>query len=252
VILYELLTGVSPFLAETPATVMHKVLQSQPPKPSSVNPALPPAFDAVIERALSKKPDDRFQNAREFQAAMLQALQGKAMTSTGSAMKRTGAAPAPPAPAQPAIVIPPETLAEIERSLSRHVGPLAALLVKRSQVESGSVEDFFKALAEHVPEGDEQKAFMKKMAGVKNTVATQKLAVAPAATAAKPAATRHHFTPETLAMVEKSLASYVGPLARVLIKEAAGKSGNLKELYSQLATHIDSEEERRAFLTSLQ
>jgi hypothetical protein len=44
----------------------------------------------------------------------------------------------------------------------------------------------------------------------------------------------------------------VGPLARVLIKEAAGKSGNLKELYSQLATHIDSEEERRAFLTSLQ
>jgi serine/threonine-protein kinase len=54
-----------------------------------------------------------------------------------------------------------------------------------------------------------------------------------------------------LALLEKSLASYVGPLARVLIKDAAGKSGNLKELYAQLATHIDSEEERRAFLASL-
>jgi len=78
------------------------------------------------------------------------------------------------------------------------------------------------------------------------------LAAAPAgATAAKPAAMRHHFTAEMLAMVEKSLASYVGPLARVLIKDAAGKSGNLKELYAQLAAHIDSEEERRALLASL-
>jgi predicted Ser/Thr protein kinase len=249
VILYELLTGVSPFLAETPATVMHKVLQSQPPKPSSVNASLPPAFDAVIARALAKRADDRFQNAREFQAALLQALQGKAM-STASSMKRTGAAPAASA-VRPAVAISPEALAEIERSLSRHVGPLAAVLVKRSQAEAATVEDFFKALAEHVPEGEEQKAFLKKMSAVKATT-TQPLAAAPAgATAAKPAATRHHFTPEMLAMVEKSLASYVGPLARVLIKEAAGKSGNIKELYAQLAAHIDSEEERRDFLASL-
>ena len=41
VILYELLTGVSPFLAETPAVVMHNVLQSQPAAPSTVNPAIP-------------------------------------------------------------------------------------------------------------------------------------------------------------------------------------------------------------------
>jgi hypothetical protein len=64
-------------------------------------------------------------------------------------------------------------------------------------------------------------------------------------------ATRSAFTPEVLATAEKQLASYVGPLARVLIKEAAGKSGNLKELYKHLAAHIDSEDERRAFLASL-
>jgi serine/threonine-protein kinase len=71
-----------------------------------------------------------------------------------------------------------------------------------------------------------------------------------AAGAAKPSATRATFTPETLSTAEKALASYVGPLARILIKDAANKSGNLKELYSQLAAHIDSEEERRAFLAS--
>jgi serine/threonine-protein kinase len=253
VILYELLTGVSPFLAETPAVVMHKVLQTEPPPPSTLNNALPAGFDVVVARALAKKAPDRFQTAREFQVALVQALGGKAVSGTASAMKPSGnTAKAAAAPAS-GLSISPAALAEIERSLSRHVGPLAAVLVKRSQGEATSVEDFFKALAEHVPEGDEQKAFLKKMAGVKDAVATQRIAAAPAAaTSAKPAPARAHFTPEVLARAEKSLASYVGPLARVLIKDAAGKSGNLKELYTQLANHIDSEEERKAFLDSLQ
>jgi len=251
VILYELLTGVSPFLAETPAAVMHKVLQSEPPKPSSVNAALPAAFDTVLARALAKKAPDRFQTAREFQNALVLALQNKTAGSTATAMKSQASTAVRKAPA---VSIPPEALAEIERSLSRHVGPLAGVLVKRTQAEAATVEDFFKSLAENVPEGDEQKAFMKKMAGVKTSVAassTQRIAAAEAASATN-APQRAHFTPEMLATLEKSLASYVGPLARVLIKDAAGKSGNLKELYAQLAAHIDSEEERRAFLASLQ
>jgi len=250
VILYELLTGVSPFLAETPAAVMHKVLQSEPPKPSSVNAALPAAFDSVLARALAKKAPDRFQTAREFQNALVLALQNKTAASTATAMKSQASTAVRKAPA---VSIPPEALAEIERSLSRHVGPLAAVLVKRTQAEAATVEDFFKSLAENVPEGEEQKAFMKKMAGVKTSVAassTQRIAAAEAPSATK-APQRAHFTPEMLATLEKSLASYVGPLARVLIKDAAGKSGNLKELYAQLAAHIDSEEERRAFLASL-
>ena len=249
VILYELLTGVSPFLAESPAAVMHKVLQAQPPKPSSINTALPAGFDAVIARALARKLEERFQNAREFQGAMLQALQGKPVTATSSAMKGTSGTAAP-AQKPAALSIPPETLAEIERSLTRHVGPLASVLVKRNLGEAKSVEDFFRALAENVPEGDEQQAFMKKMSGVKSSVAKTQPPAGATGAGAKPAATRTTFTPETLAAAEKALASYVGPLARVLIKDAAGKSGNLKELYTQLAAHIDSEEERRAFLAS--
>jgi eukaryotic-like serine/threonine-protein kinase len=243
VILYELLTGVSPFLAETPATVMHKVLQTDPPKPSAINATLPPGFDGVIARSLAKKADERFQNAREFQNALLQALQGKIVGSTAASSVRKA----------PAVSLPPETIAEIERSLSRHVGPLAAVLIRQSQGQATTVEEFFKALVEHVPEGDEQKAFLKKMASVKGSVGAPAGDTVPQTpVAARPAASpRPTFTPESLAAAEKSLASYVGPLARVFIKEAAGKSGNLKELYAQLAAHIDSEEERRAFLGSL-
>jgi serine/threonine-protein kinase len=252
VILYELLTGINPFLAETPASVMHKVLQLDPAKPSSLVPQLPPGFDGVAARALAKKADERFQTAREFQAALVQALQGKAVTA--AAMPRGDAARAPQAATAvrkaPAVALAPETLAEIERSLSRHVGPLARVLIQRSQGEAASVEEFFRALAESIPDADEQKAFMKKMAGVK----LQPARPAPEADVAAKAgaqAAKTAFTPEVLATAEKRLASYVGPLARILIKDAAGKSGNLKELYTQLAAHIDSEDERRDFLASL-
>ena len=263
VILYELLTGVSPFLAATPATVMHNVLQRDPQPPTALNPALPAGFDTVVARALAKKADERFQTAREFQVALVQALQGKTVSGTASAMSRSapdrtlshaeGARQAATGVKRaPAISLTPEALAEIESSLSRHVGPLAKVLVKRSQGEATSIEDFFRALAEHIPDAEEQAAFMKKIATVK-AAATLAPSRSPAGPAPKAEGgkTRSAFTPEALAAAEKSLASYVGPLARVLIKEAAGKSGNLKELYAQLAAHIDSDEERRAFLASI-
>jgi serine/threonine-protein kinase len=92
------------------------------------------------------------------------------------------------------------------------------------------------------------------MEAVKKSAAATEGAVESKAekTIATRAPMRPAFSPDVLTTAERALASYVGPLAKILIREAAGKSGNLKELYAQLAAHIDSEEERRAFLASLQ
>ncbi|HEX4782444.1 MAG TPA: serine/threonine-protein kinase [Usitatibacter sp.] len=254
VILYEMLTGVSPFLSETPAAVMHKVLQLEPDAPSRVKAGVPPGFDAVVARALAKKSDARFQTAIEFAAAILQVMRFKpGSTSTaarGPSAERSQRV-ATAVRAAPTLAIDPAALAEIERSLSRHVGPLAGVLVKRTQGESATLEDFFRALAENIPDRDEQKVFLKKMALVKPAAGTGTSARTVPTAAAPATAARPVFSPETLSAAEKRLASYVGPLARVLIRQAAESSGNIKELYAQLATHIDSEEERSAFLDSL-
>ena len=258
VILYELLTGVSPFLAETPATVMHKVLQTDPDPPTALNPALPKGFDAVVARALARKPEERFQTAREFAAAMLIALQGRVPNATSTAMR--GADPqktiATGMRRAAGVTLSPESLAEIERSLSRHMGPLAKVLIQQTTGQAASVDELLRILADNIPDPDEQRAFLAKANSVKakaeaTAARTQPTAPAPAQASKAASATRTGFTPEALEKAEKQLASYVGPLARVLIKDAAGKSGNLKELYTQLAAHIDSEEERRDFLASL-
>ncbi|QJR16138.1 serine/threonine protein kinase [Usitatibacter palustris] len=267
VILYELLTGRSPFIAETPAAVMHKVLQVSPEPPSSINAALPQGFDAVVARALAKKADDRFPGAKEFQIALLQALQGKTVSGAPvrSDPERTLAPhaaakaeltrtkmPMPP-PAKAELSLSPETIAELERSLSRHIGPLAKVLIKRGQGEATSIEDFCQMLAENIPTGEERKAFLAKVSKLRASEPGKTQPLPSSTQTATPPShrTRINFTPETLARAEKQLASYVGPLARVLIKEAASKSGNMRELYTQLAAHIDSDEERQAFLAEL-
>jgi tRNA A-37 threonylcarbamoyl transferase component Bud32 len=79
VILYQLLTGEKPFTGSL-TTIMHKVLQEQPLPPSTLNVQVPPTFDAVVQKALAKRPDDRYQTGREFSAAVKEAASNASAT----------------------------------------------------------------------------------------------------------------------------------------------------------------------------
>lgn len=73
VVLYQLLTGEKPFTGAL-TTIMHKVLKEDPPWPSVLNVHVPPRIDAVVQRAMAKRPEDRFQSAAEFRRALDAAL----------------------------------------------------------------------------------------------------------------------------------------------------------------------------------
>lgn len=72
--LYWLFTGNGPFTATNPAAVIQGHLQSPPPALSTVRPDLPPALDAVLAKAMAKRPEDRFASCAQFAAAAKQAL----------------------------------------------------------------------------------------------------------------------------------------------------------------------------------
>jgi serine/threonine-protein kinase len=65
-VLYEILTGFPPFTGEDLNAILYQVLNGAPPLPSSLNPSLPPGFDRIVARALSKDPDKRYQSASEM------------------------------------------------------------------------------------------------------------------------------------------------------------------------------------------
>jgi serine/threonine protein kinase len=66
VVLYELLTGKKPFLAENLEALMGKIIKLDPLPPSEVRKDLPKALDAVILRALKKPPAQRYPSWTEF------------------------------------------------------------------------------------------------------------------------------------------------------------------------------------------
>jgi serine/threonine protein kinase len=74
VVLYLLLTGHLPFTGATSSAIMDAHLYHSPSLPRQLNPAVTPAIQAVVLRALAKRADDRFQRAGDLSAALLAAL----------------------------------------------------------------------------------------------------------------------------------------------------------------------------------
>jgi CheY-like chemotaxis protein len=72
-IAYELLTGTLPFYAETALGLMVQHATAKPPPPSSRRPGLPSGFDAVILKALEKRPEDRTASADLFRRSLKEA-----------------------------------------------------------------------------------------------------------------------------------------------------------------------------------
>ncbi len=68
VVLFEMLAGRPPFRGETPVAVAYQHVSEKPVKPSSINPKVSPALDAVVMRALAKDRFARYQSAGEFRA----------------------------------------------------------------------------------------------------------------------------------------------------------------------------------------
>ncbi len=86
-VLYELLTGIQPFLAETPLQMLHAVLAGRAPPLSTLRPDLPENLVALVEKAMSRDPGARFQTAGELAAALEGFLGDYTTTSANRALR---------------------------------------------------------------------------------------------------------------------------------------------------------------------
>ncbi len=77
VLLYQLLTGERPFEGSMSA-IMHKALNTEAPSPSQISVTAPRGFDAVVRKAMAKRPEDRYASAAEFMAAIRAAAEAPA------------------------------------------------------------------------------------------------------------------------------------------------------------------------------
>lgn len=66
VMLYEMLTGQAPFNGENVNAIMYQTLNAVPAPPNTLNPAVPEMVNFILAKALAKKVEDRYQNAKDF------------------------------------------------------------------------------------------------------------------------------------------------------------------------------------------
>jgi serine/threonine-protein kinase len=107
VVLYQMLTGERPFEGGLTA-IIHKALNTVPPRPSEISVTAPANLDAVVARAMAKRPGDRYPDADSFARAMRAAFEAPdlplpacdaAAEDEATLVTRPAATPAPaPAP----------------------------------------------------------------------------------------------------------------------------------------------------------
>lgn len=76
-LLYELLTGRTPFIGETPVSIAYQHVRETARPPSVHNPDIPPGLDRVVLKALAKDPEQRYSTANEFRTDLLKASAGR-------------------------------------------------------------------------------------------------------------------------------------------------------------------------------
>jgi serine/threonine-protein kinase len=273
VLLYRMLTGRRAFTGAT-QQVMYKILNEEPPAPSSVtNGARPVAFDAIVARALAKKPADRYPDALAMRTA-LQALSRDPATVSSKATvvlplpSRHGDAVATPSVVSASVATPHETpstgdpvfasgasasaaaawdpaeLSRIERALATHVGPMARVMVREAARNHGDVDSLTSAVACHIHEEGKRRQFLDVARGGSHVMPLH----APAPPLSSGATAAGHvadpISEDFKAKVLQIVTRKMGPIARVMVKRAADAAGGGQARFVQTLLEAIPEADR--------
>jgi serine/threonine-protein kinase len=273
VVMYELLTGVKPF-AGSVESAGYKVCHEHPPPPSQLpgNPAVPAAYDAVIARAIAKKPVHRFESANAFRWALLDAHEAPVRstlseeTLISEAVQPTmmieatnpGSASNPPTPTAGRTTTPPPgwdpaLLKQIESHFARFVGPVAKVMVRRAGRRTLDVDELYAMMSGELDMEEERTAFMatrRELAGALPSLRRGALSGTTAASAQRSAPTDAPLTPEKIETAQRKLTPYIGPIAKILVKKAAAQTGSSERFYLLLAENL-SDADRMRFLKDM-
>ena len=198
IVFYQLLTGNRPFVGSA-SMVMHQILNETAPNPSAVNPLIAPAFDLVVQKALCKKPSDRYASARAFLDAVEAAHQASKVGNdeqtsletdtdrTILAFQRPPSVPAGASESQRESSIPHayhtspssasintltpwkiDILPELQNLLATQIGPMARLLLKNAMAQVNNIDELCEKLVPHIPSEKGRVQFLDGFQKMKN------------------------------------------------------------------------------------
>ena len=138
-VLYEMVSGTPPFTGASPIAVASRHIREAPRPPSEINRGLPKDIDAIVLKALSKNPANRYQTAKEMRTDLAHALAGQTVRATPvmSEAEREALMRVPSAGSRPAAI----DSAQADGSGVPHGPVLLAPVVTQSPPTPGSAPD---------------------------------------------------------------------------------------------------------------
>jgi serine/threonine-protein kinase len=251
IVFYELLTGRKPFEG-SPDTIGYKICHEPHRPPSELRPpGVPQVFDAVVNRALAKKPSDRYFTAGEFADAVLLAFEQRERkpqedeTTDLDADSIELVVPiAQPEAKDPGSDV--KNLLAIEELFARHVGPIARVLIKKAANSATDGGQLINLLAKSINGEQEKKSFISEALSKLPTIAAQSGQSNPGGVDTRVALPP--LSPEGIETAASQLVPYLGPIAKIVAKKTAARTPDLRTLYLQLADRIPDVESRKKFL----
>jgi serine/threonine-protein kinase len=262
VVLYELLTGRKPFEGAT-ESIAYQILHTPHQPPTTLNALLNERFDNVIARALAKKRDERYPDAKTFARELVEAIavheanaQEPTILSTitvevgsdrGSSAGGSGSRE--PQSQSRSTTWDRTDLKPITEMLMRSVGPVAQVLVRKTAASTTDPTHFAAKLAEHIDNEADRTRFLEKARTVLPQVPQVPLGtMAPATKNSQTMPPTGNLDAATIDKAAARLASHVGPIAKVLAKKAAAQTQQRTEFLTLLSERIESPAERAGFL----
>jgi serine/threonine-protein kinase len=163
---YEMVTGQCPIRGNSEYEIMAAHLALTPPPPTELNPFLPPAVAAIIQKSIQKRPDDRFQTAAEFRAS-LEALMGGGAASMAQPAMMTNLQPGitpvrPLTPPSGTSILSPTIVEATIKDLAAYIGPMAKIIVNRAAKQAQSPKQLYETVALEIPSVADRTKFLAK------------------------------------------------------------------------------------------
>jgi serine/threonine-protein kinase len=258
VVLYQLLAGRAPFVGAHEA-LMYKVVNELPVPPSTLEGAQHgPRFDPVVATALAKDPRERYANASSFRDAVLvhfgaavppavsrEAVFALPMPTEYVPTERLPTGAAPPTDGPPPTHWDPSVLVQVEAALAKHVGPMAAVMVRRAAKECQDLPALQARLADQITSLPAREAFLGQ--GSKAGAATGGTASrgtgsrgssgGPSTFAPQGGTFAGAAMPVNEALMDqalKLLSVHLGPIARVVVKRSAERTRQRESFFNLL------------------
>ncbi|MDR3470801.1 MAG: serine/threonine-protein kinase, partial [Devosia sp.] len=247
VILYQLLTGSKPFIAFDLPELMRKLLNEMPPSIMTLRPELWTEIDAVVQKALARNPDDRYQSAERFIEGLSAAIEARPHDNRVpvdlTELSRTSSRDVNEGANREGLNISLTTKLSssatdaLSRSLAHWLGPIARVIVRQALQETRDIDSLVAYLSRHIKADADIARFrqtaeklLRENLGMVSACAQETISDA-----------------EIKATID-TLTPAIGPIARhVVIREARTAVGR-DDFYRRLADRIPDEREKSRFL----